>query len=96
MTGLPMVFAVWAAGGSWRRVRGGSLSRIVPLWSRADRADCRLRSATARISAALVREYLTRHIVHELESREYEGMELFLRYAGNWPKPARQACRTPL
>jgi predicted solute-binding protein len=29
----------------------------------------------------VVREYLTRHIVHELGERDYEGMELFLRYA---------------
>ena len=28
-----------------------------------------------------MREYLTRHIVHELEARDYEGMELFFRYA---------------
>ena len=28
-----------------------------------------------------MREYLTRHIVHELGPREYAGMDLFLRYA---------------
>ena len=28
-----------------------------------------------------MREYLTRNIVHELDARDYEGMELFLRYA---------------
>jgi predicted solute-binding protein len=32
-------------------------------------------------SARLVREYLTNHIVHELGPRDYQGMELFLRYA---------------
>jgi predicted solute-binding protein len=32
-------------------------------------------------SARLVRDYLTNHIVHELGPRDYEGMELFLRYA---------------
>jgi hypothetical protein len=34
-----------------------------------------------RIPAALAREYLERHIVNELGPREYEGMELYLRYA---------------
>ncbi len=29
----------------------------------------------------VVREYLTRHIVHELGPRDYQGMELFLDYA---------------
>ena len=29
----------------------------------------------------LVRDYLTRHIVHELGPRDYQGMELFLEYA---------------
>jgi predicted solute-binding protein len=32
-------------------------------------------------SPRLVREYLTNHIVHQLGPRDYEGMELFLRYA---------------
>jgi predicted solute-binding protein len=29
----------------------------------------------------LVRDYLTRNIVHELGPREYQGMRLFLEYA---------------
>jgi predicted solute-binding protein len=82
MTGLPMVFAVWAA-------RPGVGAASV---AEAFRESCRYgRERIEQIVAseaprrefppALVREYLTRHIVHELESREYEGMELFLRYA---------------
>ena len=35
----------------------------------------------------LVREYLTRHIVHELGPREYQGMELFLSWARQ-PQPS--------
>jgi chorismate dehydratase len=82
MTGLPMVFAVWAA-------RPGMIS--------ADLADAFVRSCRygrerieaivsaeaprREFSAELVREYLSRHIVHELSPRDYEGMELFLRYA---------------
>jgi predicted solute-binding protein len=79
---MPMVFAVWAAR---------------PEIATADLAQSFLESCRygrERIEAIvaaeaprrefppeLVREYLTRHIVHELTPRDYEGMELFLRYA---------------
>jgi predicted solute-binding protein len=82
MTGLPMVFAVWAA-------RPGVCTASV---AEAFRDSCRFgRDRIEQIVAseaprrefppALVREYLTRHIVHELGPRDYEGMELFFRYA---------------
>jgi predicted solute-binding protein len=82
MTGLPMVFAVWA----------GRKSVVTPAVVDAFRESCRYGMAhTDEIVAAeavrrgfpeaLVREYLTRHIVHELGEREYRGMELFLEYA---------------
>ena len=77
-----MVFAVWAA-------RPGVGAASV---AEAFRDSCRFgRERIEQIVAseaprrefppALVREYLTRHIVHELELPDYEGMELFLRYA---------------
>jgi predicted solute-binding protein len=82
MTGLPMVFAVWAAR------RGAVTPEVVE----AFRESCRYgresmeeivaaESARRGFAPGLVREYLTRHIVHELGLREYRGMELFLRYA---------------
>jgi chorismate dehydratase len=82
MTGLPMVFAVWA----------GRRGVIGPGVTEAFRDSCRfglerieeIVAAEAPVRGfppALVREYLTAHIVHELGPREYEGMELFLRYA---------------
>ena len=82
MTGLPMVFAVWAA-------RKGV---VAPAVVEAFRESCRYgREHVDQIVAAesarrgfppeLVREYLTRHIVHELGPREYQGMALFLSYA---------------
>jgi len=82
MTGLPMVFAVWAA-------RPGVAG---PEVAEAFRASCRygrehlddivrVESASREFPPDLVREYLTRHIVHELEARDYEGMALFLEYA---------------
>jgi predicted solute-binding protein len=82
MTGLPMVFAVWA----------GRKEAVTPEVGNAFRESCRYgRERIEEIVAAespqrdfppaLVREYLTRHIVHELGARDYEGMDLFLRYA---------------
>jgi len=82
MTGLPMVFAVWAA-------HPGVVTREV---AAAFRESCRygrerveeivqLESARRDFPPDLVREYLSRHIVHELGDREYEGMRLFLEYA---------------
>ena len=82
MTGLPMVFAVWAAR---KGVAGPDVAE-------AFRESCRYglermdeivaaESADRGFPAELVREYLTRHIVHTLGPRDYQGMELFLRYA---------------
>jgi predicted solute-binding protein len=84
MTGLPMVFAVWA----------GHPGTLTPAVEEAFRDSCRFgkahmeelisaESASRNFPPDLVREYLTRHIVHELGEREYQGMELFLSYARN-------------
>lgn len=81
MTGLPMVFAVWAARAGVPRqdpeafqdsLRFGleHMDDIVPEWSRK-----------LGISEGLVREYLTRNIVFELGEREYLGLQTFLQYA---------------
>jgi len=82
MTGLPMVFAVWAGRrgvataqveeafrGSWQYGRA-HMDEIVAT-----------ESASRGFPPEFVRTYLTRHIVHELGPREYEGMNLFLEYA---------------
>jgi predicted solute-binding protein len=82
MTGLPMVFAVWA----------GRRETVTPEIADAFLKSCRYgrerleaivtsESARREFAPELVREYLTRHIVHELTDRDYEGMELFLEYA---------------
>lgn len=82
MTGLPMVFAVWAAR------PGVVTSDLADAFLQScrygrDRIDAIVAAESARREFApeLVREYLTRHIVHELAPRDYEGMELFLSYA---------------
>ena len=82
MTGLPMVFAVWAA-------RQGT---VTPALVTAFQESCRyglermdeIVAAEAPVrgfAPELVREYLTHNIVHELGERDYRGMELFLEYA---------------
>jgi len=88
MTGLPMVFAVWA----------GRKGAVTPQVVEAFRQSCRYgRDRLEEIVAAeapsrgfapqMVREYLTSRIVHELGPREYQGMQLFLDYARR-PAPA--------
>jgi predicted solute-binding protein len=89
MTGLPMVFAVWAG-------RRGVVDEAT---ATAFRESCRygrehvdaIVTAEAKrrgFAPELVREYLTRNIVHELTARDYEGMELFLKYARAAAAPA--------
>jgi chorismate dehydratase len=83
MTGYPMVFAVWAA-------RQGVASDSV---AKAFRDSCRFglehieeivaaEAPRRGFAPELAREYLTRHIVHELGPRDYQGMRLFLDWAG--------------
>ncbi len=82
MTGLPMVFAVWAA-------QPGIVTDEI---ADAFRESCRYgrermetivasEAAQREFAPELVREYLTTHIVHELGAQDYEGMDLFLNYA---------------
>ena len=82
MTGLPMVFAVWA----------GPREFVTPQVAAAFQDSCAfgLRSleriaaeeAPARgFTVDLVRRYLGAHIVFELGAPERQGMDLFLRYA---------------
>ena len=82
MTDYPMVFAVWAA-------RKGVANETI---AQAFRDSCRygldhLDELVATEAARLgfvpefVRRYLTRHIVHELGARDYQGMRLFLEWA---------------
>ncbi len=82
MTGLPMVFAVWAARAALPiqdpapfidSLRFG----VLQIDEIADR-EYMARS----ISRQLAHEYLTRNIVFELQEPEYEGLSLFLRLAG--------------
>ncbi len=99
MTGLPMVFAVWA----------GPRQFVTPDVVKAFQDSCAYglghlddivaRESPARgVPADLVRQYLSSYIVFELGAPEREGMDLFLRYARDLDHCAdqtRQAGLTP-
>ncbi len=96
MTGLPMVFAVWA----------GPAEFVTPQVAAAFQDSCAfgLRNlewiAAAEAPARgfpvdLVRRYLGSHIVFELGAAERRGMELFLRYARELDRLAGQPGLTP-
>lgn len=87
MTGLPMVFAVWAA-------RANSPAHapapfLASLRFGLDHLDAIVREYHAKvgISADLARAYLTRHIAFELGEPEYSGLSLFLKYAAELENP---------
>jgi len=78
-TGLPMVFAVWA----------GRKDIVTPEVVEAFQQSCRYgrerieeivnaEAPRRGLAPELVREYLGRHIVHELGPKDYEGLEVFL------------------
>jgi len=82
MTGLPMVFAVWA--GHERHITPAVVDALTQScrFGRAHLEDIVKTDGAARgIPEELAREYLTRHIVNELGPREQEGLQLYLRYA---------------
>jgi predicted solute-binding protein len=81
MTGLPMVFAVWAARAGVPKQDPRSFTDSLHFGQ--DHMDDIVQEwhSKLRLSEALVREYLTRNIVFELGDREYAGLQTFLQYA---------------
>ncbi len=82
LTGLPMVFAVWA----------GSRELVLPKYEKAflssyqfgrDHMEdiIRYEHEVRGVTPEAVREYFTRYIVFELGDIEYKGMETYLQYA---------------
>jgi chorismate dehydratase len=82
MTGLPMVFAVWAGRKEAITPNVEAIFRASYEFGR-DHLDeiIRMEAASRGLSEELARQYLTRHIVCELGGAEYRGLELFLEYA---------------
>jgi predicted solute-binding protein len=82
LTGLPMVFAVWAARPGVATPEIAEAFRASCRWGREHIDDIVAAESGARgFPPDLVREYLTRYIVHELGPREYEGMRRFLEWS---------------
>jgi predicted solute-binding protein len=89
MTGIPMVFAVWA----------GRKEVVRPGLTAAFNNSCRYglahienivraESVARGFPEALVREYLTSRIVFELGARDYQGLETFLERAASLERAA--------
>lgn len=84
LTGLPMVFAVWAGPDA-------ALNQAIApaLAASRDYGLARIReiikktSAGHGISEDLAHEYLTRHIIFKLRDREMQGLKLFQQYAAD-------------
>ena len=87
MTGLPMVFAVWAAPADMPRQDPSPFA--ASLLFGLNHMDDIVRDQHPKLgfSEALIREYLTRNIVFELGEWEYRGLSKFLQYASELRDP---------
>ncbi len=82
MTGLPMVFAIWAGRKEAVTPDVEGVFRASYEYGRAHLEDIiRLEAAERGVPPRLAKEYLTRHIVSDLGPADYRGLELFLHYA---------------
>jgi len=82
MTGLPMVFAVWAGRKEAITPEVEAIFQASYEFGRDHLGEIiRMEAASRGLSEELARQYLTRHIVCELGAAEYRGLELFLEYA---------------
>jgi chorismate dehydratase len=81
MTGLPMVFAVWAARAGLPKQDPAPFADSLRFGM--DRIEDIVRQEHPKlgITAELARDYLTRNITFELSDREYRGLTTFLQYA---------------
>ena len=82
MTGLPMVFAVWAGRKEMIREPYGTAFVESCRYGQEHMDDIVCAEAPARgFSPDLVRRYLTGNIVFELGEKDYEGMRLYIDHA---------------
>ena len=82
LTGLPMVFAVWAGRKEIIREPYGKIFLDSCRYGLAHMDEIVAAEAPARgFSADVVRRYLTHHIVFELGKKDYEGMRLYIQHA---------------
>ena len=87
MTGLPMVFAVWAARAGVPRQDSKPFTDSLRFG--LEHMDDIVREWHPKLGLpeSLVREYLTKNIVFELGEREYLGLKTFLQYASELSHP---------
>lgn len=89
MTGLPMVFAVWSAPRQFVRDEYGEALLASCRYGLSHMDDIVREQAPVRgITEELTRDYLTRHIVFELNEKDYEGMRRYLELALNLDRAA--------
>lgn len=92
MTGLPMVFAVWAGRKEIIHTNGGRANDGYEKHARLFAASCRYgldhaaeiarREAPTRgVTEDLALRYITQHIVYELGERDYQGLDLYVKMA---------------
>ena len=81
MTGLPMVFAVWAARGGFPTQDPKPFLDSMRFGLAHIDDIARSEHAKIGVSQELARTYLENNIVFELGEREYAGLDLYLRYA---------------
>lgn len=87
MTGLPMVFAVWAARAELPAQDPAPFIASLKFGMLHVEEIARQEHSKIGVSQALAHEYLTRNIVFELGEREYEGLNTFLKYAAGLESP---------
>ena len=81
MTGLPMVFAVWAARAGFTPPSTRNFQESLRFGLDHIEDIVRQEQPKLGISESLMRDYLTHNIVYELGEREYAGLAAFLQYA---------------
>jgi predicted solute-binding protein len=87
MTGLPMVFAVWAARAGFQRQDPTPFLESLR-FGRAHIDDiAQSEHGKLGITQELARTYLENNIVFELGEREYAGLKTFLQYASELRSP---------
>lgn len=87
MTGLPMVFAVWAgAKAVWSREREQAFVDSCRYGLAHLEDIVRSEYVSRGITEDLARAYLTHNIAFELGEKDFEGMDLFLRYASQFDR----------
>jgi chorismate dehydratase len=81
MTGLPMVFAVWAARAGFPVQDPAPFTASLRFGMEHIDDIVREEHPKLGISEGLAREYLTRNIIFDLGEREYAGLTTFLQYS---------------